>query len=137
MNYKLSKTSIERLAGVDGRLVDLMHLAIERTPVDFGIAWMGGLRNATEQHELYLAGRSEKDGYRNKSKHQSGDAVDIIPYVGGEYTYDRKYYLLVLGAVWACAEELGVKLRSGANWDGDDYWIDDQKFNDVGHIELL
>ena len=137
MGYTFSHISKERLSGVDSRLKKLFELAITRTPVDFGISWMGGLRTEEEQHELFLAGKSTKDGVTKKSKHQVGLAVDFIPYVNGHYTYEDKYHFIIIGVIFACADELGVKIRSGGNWDGDDTWVDDQSLKDLPHIELI
>lgn len=123
---------------VDKRLTDVVTLALSRSPVDFGIAYLGGLRTPSEQRELYLAGMSTKDGYNKKSKHQYGEALDFIPYIGRYLLPDKeteKYYFMIIGVIFAAASELGVKLRSGANWDGDKIWVNDQNFIDLGHIE--
>lgn len=139
--YKFSQTSLRRLKNVDERLVDLMKLSLSRSPVDFGIAYLGGFRTAEEQHELYMSDVSTKDGYLMKSKHQFGEAVDFIPYVEGSHQVATKkyvkYYLIIIGVIFACAAELGIKIRSGANWDKDEIWIDDQSFDDFNHMELI
>jgi len=132
-----SITSKNRLATVNQKLQDIFNISIRRTPVDFGIAFMGGLRTEDEQHELFVSGKSLKDGYRNKSKHQLGDAVDFIPHVNGQYSFDMRYYLIIIGVIFSCANELDIKIRSGANWDRDETWIDDQNFKDFPHIELI
>lgn len=137
MEFYLSNLSYRRLEGVDPRLIELAEEAIKRTPVDFGIAWMGGKRTPKEQHELYLAGNSHKDGYRKKSKHQSGHAIDILPYVNGEVDMTRENYLIVIGVFFAVAHDLGIEIRSGANWDRDAEFLTDQDFDDLPHIELV
>ena len=52
-NFKLSKTSLERLEGVDEELVAIVKRAITITPIDFGIPWMGGLRTIEDQRKLF------------------------------------------------------------------------------------
>ena len=140
-DYEFSQTSLRRLKGVDDRLVILFKYALKRSPIDFGIAYLGGFRTAEEQHELYMADKSTKDGYLMKSKHQFGEAVDFIPYVDGKYQLTGKnaerYYLIIIGVIFACAAQMGIRIRSGANWDKDEYWVEDQSFIDLPHIELI
>ena len=77
--FKFSKTSESRLDGVHLDLVTLVHIALHESKIDFSIA--EGLRSAERQHELYLKGYTELDGYKKKSAHQLGIAVDLVPYV--------------------------------------------------------
>lgn len=140
-DFKFSKTTIRRFKDVDERLVILFKYALKRSPIDFGVAYMGGFRTGEEQHELYMADKSTKDGYLEKSKHQFGEALDFIPYVGGKHLITGKnaerYYLIVIGVLFACAAQLGIRVRSGANWDKDEYWVEDQTLIDYPHIELI
>ena len=140
-DFKFSKTTIRRFKDVDERLVILFKYALKRSPVDFGVAYMGGFRTGEEQHELYMADKSTKDGYLEKSKHQFGEALDFIPYIDGSHRIATKqymkYYLIVIGVLFACAAQLGIRIRSGYNWDRDEIWMDDQTFQDGGHIELI
>jgi hypothetical protein len=135
--YKLSNISKKRLQGVDAKLVQLVELALSVSPVDFGIAWMGGVRTKEEQKSLYNKGVTTKDGYKNRSKHQDGKAIDFLPYVNGQVNQDEKYYLIVIGVMFAAASQLGINIRSGANWDMDGEFITDQNFKDLPHIELI
>ena len=48
--------------GVNARLVDVAELALELSPIDFGIPELGGLRNADEQLLLFFNGKSQLDG---------------------------------------------------------------------------
>jgi peptidoglycan L-alanyl-D-glutamate endopeptidase CwlK len=138
MNFGFSKLSEYRLRKVDPGMVELARLMIKRTPVDFGIAWMGGFRTAPEQNELFKSGASQKDGYNNRSKHQDGLALDFLPYINGRPDPDNeKHYLIIIGVAFACADELGIKIRSGSNWDMDGEFITDQKFDDYPHIEKI
>jgi peptidoglycan L-alanyl-D-glutamate endopeptidase CwlK len=136
--FHLSNLSLRRLEGVDPGLARLVKKAIKRTPVDFGVAWLGGLRTAQQQHSSYVKGYSKKDGYKKKSKHQSGLAVDFLPYVNGRPDTDtRENYLIIIGVLFAVAAEMGINIRSGANWDRDQEFLTDQDFDDLPHIELV
>jgi len=128
------------MQGVNQRLINVFNLGLSRSPIDFGIAFMGGLRTAEKQNELFKAGVSKCDGYDKKSRHQFGEALDFIPYVGGQYllpsVYHNKYYFIIFGVIYSASIELNIPVRFGANWDGDEIWIDDQDFDDYPHVEL-
>ena len=49
MTFKLSQRSLDRLEGVDDRMVSLAKYAIGITKVDFGIPHLGGLRTMEQQ----------------------------------------------------------------------------------------
>lgn len=134
--YRLSQRSIDRLKGVDENLTKLVVLAISRSPVDFGIAYLGGFRTAEEQAELYKEGVTKCDGKIRISEHQRGRAVDLIPMSIGKAVQTKEMACIVAGTMFACASELGIKIRWGLDWNmnGD---IRDNKFNDQAHFELV
>lgn len=138
MKYKFSDASLNRMAGLNVELKKLLFLALKRTPIDFGIAWYGGFRTEEMQNELFkkVPKVTSKDGYVKKSKHQSGLAVDLMPYVKGKATPSKENYLILAGVMFAAANELGLTLRSGMDWDMDSEYIVDQTFNDYPHFEL-
>jgi peptidoglycan L-alanyl-D-glutamate endopeptidase CwlK len=133
--FRLSQRSLKRLEGVEPDLVNLVELAIERTPIDFGVAWMGGLRKPEEQYQLFKDGYSKCDGREKLSKHQFGEAVDLQVFVGGSAVQDARMQYILAGVVFACASELGMEIRWGGDWDRDGD-IRDNKFNDLYHFEL-
>ena len=131
MSFYLSKTSLKRLDGVDERLVEVVKKAIEITKVDFSV--VSGYRTAEEQNKLYLEGKSECDGYKNKSKHQEGLAVDVAPYKEGKLLWDMEahaYEWLEVGrAMLRSARLLGVDLTWGLTFNiGEGY--------DLPHFEI-
>ena len=73
----LSRRSLDKLEGVDDRLVAVVKHAITATKVDFGV--IQGLRTLEQQKELYEKGASQT----MKSKHLTGDAVDLMAYING------------------------------------------------------
>jgi len=88
--YKLGKTSLSRLEGINNKLATIVHMAIEETEQDFTV--VEGLRSVERQFELFEKGYTELDGYNKKSAHQLGTAVDIAPYKNGEILWDIKKY---------------------------------------------
>jgi hypothetical protein len=138
MKYKFSDSSLTRMAGLNVELKKLLFLAIKRTPIDFGIAWYGGFRTPEMQAELFakVPKVTSKDGYEKLSKHQSGLAVDLMPYVKGQAAPTKENYLILAGVMFAAANELGLTLRSGMDWDMDTEYLVDQTFNDYPHYEL-
>jgi peptidoglycan L-alanyl-D-glutamate endopeptidase CwlK len=138
--YKFSDLSKRRMDGVDELLKSVVYEALKVSIVDFGIAWRGGVRTAEQQNELYKQGRSYKDGYEEKSKHQSGKALDILPYIDGQaidLEENRHYYYILIGVIMSTAKRMEINLRSGANWDQNEVWSSDQKLNDLPHFELM
>ena len=75
MTFKLSARSRDKLSGVDERMAAVVHSAIHRTKIDFGV--ICGLRTIEEQRELVKSGASQT----MKSKHIDGLAVDLMAYV--------------------------------------------------------
>lgn len=114
MTFKLSQKSLERLDGVDERLVNVCLRAIQLTTIDFGVT--SGIRTAEEQHELYKRGASQCDGYKKLSYHQTGKAVDLMGWFQGRPTWEMKFYDDIGDAMIAAAKELDVPLRWGCAW---------------------
>ncbi len=86
------------------------------------------MRTAEEQNRLFQKGRSKADGYDRKSYHQTGKALDVIPYVNGNKTYpDTEYFYLVAVCMLQAAAELGVRLEWGGNW---------RSFTDLPHYQI-
>lgn len=108
--FKLSQRSINKLNGVDPNLVKVVKRAIELTTVDFGVT--EGLRTV-EQQRKYVAARKSQT---MKSKHITGDAVDLVAYVGGTISWELNLYDNIADAMKQAAKELGVSLRWGAAW---------------------
>lgn len=101
-----------------------------------------GLRSEREQKDLYAIGRTthigqptvtKLDGVVKKSRHQSGDAIDICPYPINWKDINRFYFFA--GYVKRVAEEMDIDVIWGGDWDGDTQ-VSDQSFNDLPHWEL-
>lgn len=108
--FKLSNRSLSRLEGVNEQLVVVVKEAIKLTKVDFGVT--EGLRSVETQRKYVAAGKSQT----MKSKHLTGNAVDLVAYVGGSVSWELPLYVQVGDAMKTAAMELDVKLRWGAVW---------------------
>ena len=114
MAYTLSSRSLDKLEGVNEDLVKVVQRAIELTKIDFGVIY--GMRTLEEQKKLFDAGKSQT----MKSKHLTGDAVDLMAYVDGKASWELNLYDDLADAMkWAATEE-GVVIRWGAAWHIDD-----------------
>ena len=157
--FKFGEKSTANLETVHKDLRIVMNYALSRSNIDFGISC--GLRTVEEQFELYKQGRSlingkwvvdkskggivtQKDGINNKSKHNTGEAVDIFLVFKNKKgeAYNRFALCYVAGIVRSVSEELfakgGIsnKVIWGANWDDDSDFIFDHSFIDMPHFEI-
>jgi peptidoglycan L-alanyl-D-glutamate endopeptidase CwlK len=114
MAFKLSKRSLDRLEGVKPELVAVVKRAIEITRVDFGVT--EGKRTRQRQAELVASGASQT----MKSRHITGDAVDVVAYIGSNVQWELSLYDDIADAFKAAAQELEVKIRWGGAWTVDD-----------------
>lgn len=130
--FFFSSLSIARLEGVERILADVVREALSNSPIDFMIADHGGVRTAEEQNSLFKKGASKCDGFHKISKHQTGDAVDIVPIVEGKTTTDNvNAYCIVAGSILSTAKRRGVDITWGGTFNS-------KKWNgwDKGHFEL-
>lgn len=134
-NYKLSNASIEKLRGVKPRLVDVVMRAIELTKVDFKV--IEGLRTKERQAQLYAQGRTAPGKvvtWALSSKHIDGLAVDLLP---APYDWkDLANFDAVADAMFQAADELGVKIRWGADWNSNGKPREKGE-SDSPHFELM
>lgn len=125
--FQWGQTSLNRMKDVDPRIVKVLFRAIrimsrKKDGIDLTIPWMGGKRKADEQNALFLKGVSKCDGFEKLSNHQSGLAIDVIPYIKGVNFYempsieqDFLFYKVASVMLEAAAIE-GVKMSWGGNW---------------------
>jgi len=129
-----SQSSKDRLSTVHVDLQTLFNEVIKH----YDCTIVSGLRTAEEQAKLYAQGRTEpgnivtyKDGYEKKSKHQGGNAVDVIPYPSGYKDVDEmiKFSGFVLGV--ATMLKVEGKMNNNIEWGGD--W---RNFSDKPHFQI-
>ena len=110
MAFSLSSRSLAKLEGVKPELVEVVKTAITLSKTDFGVIY--GMRSAAEQQQLFDSGKSQT----LKSKHLTGDAVDLMAYVDGKASWELNLYDDLADAMKWAATEKGVKIRWGAAW---------------------
>jgi len=132
---KFGKTSAARLATCHPDLQSLFNEVVK----NYDCSVLQGERTKEEQDEYFRTGRS-KVQYPN-SKHNSSPsmAVDVAPYFKNaphiRWEDKAKFYHFA-GYVQCMADQLGIKIRFGGNWDMDDEFHD-QSFHDLPHYELV
>ena len=135
MAFSLSKPSLSRLEGVDPRLIAVVERAIQITAVDFMV--VEGVRTLARQKQLYAQGRTAPGNvvtWTLKSKHIEGRAVDLLP---APYDWkDPKGFDAVIRAMMEAAGELGVGVRSGADWNQNGR-LREKGEADSPHFELI
>lgn len=134
-NFAWGETSKNRMKYVRKDLITCATLVLERSKYDLTIPWGGGFRTEEFQKEIYEAGNSQIDGYKRKSYHQTGNALDIRP-VGWtklnkeELERRHRYIAALMFDVWQellVNREASGTLRWGGNW---------QSFVDLAHFEV-
>ena len=100
--------------GVDPNLVRLLqdaHTIAVRQGIDFKVPSTGVWRDSAEQNTYFKQGGSKADGYKNLSRHQRGQALDIHILKGGE-----KAYAEVNKIVQQLSNQRGMKIEWGGIW---------------------
>jgi peptidoglycan L-alanyl-D-glutamate endopeptidase CwlK len=122
MTYKLSQKSLDKLEGVDERLVRVVKRAITITNADFAVG--EGVRSLERQKILVIQGKSQT----MQSKHLTGHAVDLWVLKDGVVTWDKQAYIDFAPFMKQAAKDEGVAIR----WGGDF-----KSFFDGPHFELM
>jgi len=108
--FRFSQRSLDNLKGVHKDLQALAHRALELTTVDFTV--IDGLRTREEQDRLVASGASQT----MNSRHLTGHAIDVAPYVDGDISWDWDDYYPMADAFIQAAKELDIRIRWGGNW---------------------
>lgn len=119
--FRFSKKSLDKLKGVNPKLIKLMKVAIKESPYDFMIT--EGLRSMERQQELFKQGKSKT----LKSYHLTGNAVDIALIVNKEVNWDFALYREVAKHIKKIAKEQGIKITWGGDW---------KTFKDGPHFQI-
>jgi len=112
---------------------DLIRL-FEEVVKHYDCTILCGHRGEEEQTKAFKEGRSKVEFPLSKHNAYPSLAVDAAPYPVDWDDLQRFYHFV--GYVRGVAQGMGIKIRSGADWDGD-FEIRDQNFNDIVHFELL
>lgn len=131
--YTFSKRSREQLNTCHPKLVQVLEAAIKK--IDFSV--IEGHRGEAEQNRAFAEGRSRLRWPNSKHNKMPSEAVDIWPYpFKPEYWNQIEVWENLAKVVLECAEELGIKIRWGGDWNQNGDWRD-EKFIDGPHFELM
>lgn len=111
MTFRLGAKSEDNLTGVHPDLVRCVKRAILTTSQDFSV--FEGLRSLERQKKLVDAGASRT----LNSKHLTGHAVDLVPYVDGSMRWQMPLCIKIAVAMRDACTQFGVSLVWGAVWD--------------------
>jgi len=129
---RFSQRSKDRLNTCHPDLVRLMSEVIKH--VDITV--LEGHRSTERQAELFSQGKTKLDGSPGKmSKHNYSPsrAIDIAPYPID--WQDRERFIACAYYIKATADQLGIRVRLGADWNGDMRFT--ESFFDAPHVELV
>jgi peptidoglycan LD-endopeptidase CwlK len=111
--FTLGAASLKELKGVHPDLVAVVKRAIAISSQDFAVH--DGTRTAAEQQKLVSSGASQT----MDSRHITGHAVDLVPYVNGKLRWEWPPIYVIADAVRVAANERGTPVRWGGAWDVD------------------
>ena len=135
--YKFGKSSLSRLNTCHPDLIALCEYVLELGLFDYGIT--EGHRDEDKQNEYFNSGASHVKWPESKHNTNPSRAFDFILWLDGKATLEEKdlpSYYMAIGVFKVIAQNLGIKIKSGGDWDGD-WSVTDQKLNDACHIELI
>ena len=110
-NFKLSEKSLKELEGVHPDLAAVAKRALELSVQDFAVH--DGIRTLEEQKIMVETGASQT----LDSRHLTGHAVDLVPYINGKLRWEWQPIYKIADAVRIAAKELGTPIRWGGAWD--------------------
>lgn len=111
MSFVLGSRSRAKLQGVKPALVRVVERAIAISEQDFGV--FEGLRTIETQRAYVARGVTKT----MNSRHLTGDAVDLVPWIAGGFRWEWPPIYLIASAMRAAAEIEAVALRWGGVWD--------------------
>lgn len=127
---KLGKASIDRLSTCHSDL----RLLFGEVAKHYDLTIVCGHRTKEDQDEAFRTGKSKLKWPNGKHNQMPSLAVDAVPFPIDWNDKMRFYHFI--GYVRGVAAQLGIKIRCGADWDGD-FDFKDQNFHDLPHFELI
>ena len=128
-----SQRSQDKLNTCDKRIQDIMNEVIQHLDITI----VSGMRGAVEQDSLYEKGFSKVKFPNSKHNHNPSLAVDVCiynkekPHIRWD---DKNQFCYMVGYIKSVADRLGIKIRMGADWNGD--MLFNESFFDGAHIEV-
>ncbi len=125
-----SKRSTKSLETCHPKIIRVMHEVIQWE--NFSVIW--GQRGESAQNRLAEDGRSQKHWPNSQHNRIPSYAIDVAPWPI-DWT-DNGRFMLLAGVIRYEARRQGIVLRWGGDWNQDGFTTDN-KFNDLGHFELI
>jgi len=115
---------------------DLQRL-IREVAKHINIRVIKGHRGKEEQNEAFQDGTSHIEWPNGMHNKKPSLAVDVVPYPIDWNTPEgiKRFYYLA-GFILATGIQLGIKVRLGADWNGNHRFYD-QTLHDLPHVELI
>ena len=126
---RFGKRSKERLATCEKDLQMVFNEVIKY--VDCSI--LEGHRSKDRQNSLYEDGKTKVRYPNGRHNASPSRGVDVTPYPVD--WADRERQTLFAGFVLGVANQMGIELRWGGDWD-QDFEVKDNRFDDFPHFEL-
>lgn len=130
MSYKFGQQSMKNLSECHPDLQRLFSEVIKH--IDCTV--IEGHRGEHTQTMYFHSGKSKVQFPHSKHNSSPSLAADVVPYPIDWADKNRFYHFV--GLVRGIASQLGIRIRCGADWDGDNEFKD-QNFNDLPHFELV
>lgn len=129
--WRWGRRSMVVWAELDPDLRQLADVVLAASPFDLSLT--EGHRSEAAQTLAFNEELSKLKWPESKHNTLPARAMHLDPYPI-DYDQWRLYYMLA-GIVVARAEQLGIGVRWGGDWD-QDFDLNDQTFNDLAHWEL-
>lgn len=126
---KFSRRSQANLDSCDPRIRLICETAIRH--IDFSVVC--GHRDQEAQDKAKASGNSKAAWGESKHNSLPSKAVDLAPYP--LVWRDERQFARLAGRIEQIADQLGIAIRWGGDWDQDGKTID-ETFLDLGHFEL-
>lgn len=110
MSWKFSRRSANLLSKVHEDLRKVARRALDLSPLDFGVT--EGIRDINTQKMFVAEGKSST----LNSRHLTGHAIDFVPYIDGEISWDIAHCEIVAKAFKQASKELDIPIVWGGDW---------------------
>lgn len=131
---KFGTESEAQLATCHPDLVKVLREAIKY--FDFKVE--EGFRNQADQHKAFITHHSTLDWPHGNHNKSPSTAADCYPYPV-DYSDNQKNlerFLWMHGVIDTVAQQLGIKIRHGVDWNGNKDERDEKGLRDYPHVEL-
>ena len=129
---QFSKISEQRLSTCHEDLQKLMNRVVEKLDISI----VCGHRGEKDQNEAVKNGLSKLTYPNSKHNRLPSEAVDLAFWDGKKISWDEKQASYVAGYTQAMADDMGIAIRLGGDWNRDRN-VTNEKFIDLPHVELV